>query len=150
SFVEMQGHAPMATAGDQRVHQGTLLIRLQQRGGQPSGSVTVENLSDLAPVTLPEEMTLRRAGPVIDDDELGGVLSQEFGVPKMSGGNIHDPQRLFDGKVLWRTGHPIAKGAPQLFRFLPVQPLEDHPDPDVVAGIKAYLFAPVTIEQAIA
>src|SRR3954468_18782901 len=92
----------MTAFGDDRVHERALMLRLQQGGGQPRGSVSVKKLAGLLSITCPEHIALGRTWPVVDDDQLREVLSQERRIPKATRGNRRNRE--------WRSPLEIGRG----------------------------------------
>ena len=146
ALVEMQRHAPMTAAREQRVRKLALLILLQQRGGQPGGAVTVQKVTHLAAVSDPEHVALRSTGAVVGDNELGIILLYVCGFPKMAGRDIYNEQRHLDREILRRLRHPVHEWPPNTVRLRPVQSLEHHRNLDSIGGLKGNLLAPMPVK----
>src|ERR1700691_1441815 len=130
---------------EKRVGEAFPPIGFEQGSWQPGGLIGVPDRARFVEVAAPENIVRRRARAIVGDHDAGNA-PQHRGVPEMLGRQRADPRPRDDGEILRRRRAPIEERAPDRFRLLLIEALEDHRDLDE-AATDVDLFAPVWVEK---
>jgi len=87
----------MSARRKKSIHQTLLPVLFQQRGGQPSGLISVQVESHLPLIARPLHMSIGRTWTIVGKYHAGRLLTEVLGIPKVPGGQAHDRRCGFDG-----------------------------------------------------
>jgi len=147
AFVEMQADVPETARREPGVDERRLILRLEERSGQPSGTVSAPKGASLAAVSHPPEVGRRSARAMAENHRGRRVATKKVCVPVASERRRDDHQSVLAVIVIAIGIDEVDERGPRVARLVLVQALKNHVDPQSVVGSRAGLLAPMRVEK---